>query len=87
MLLNGSFVNNLILSRLGKNFSKWHFEIFFLLRKKGKQVVSLNLHESSNPIFSGKKFNLLTAEFVQRLLKGNKCKVYKIVTIIITSKK
>ena len=52
------------LSMVGKNFSRWHFEIFFLCLPENRlwhsmQIVSFgdNLHELSRSIFWGKSEN------------------------------
>ena len=51
---------SLTLSTRGKNFSRQHFEVFFLFFPESKiqhfmQIVSIgdNLHEMSNPVFCG----------------------------------
>ena len=71
-----------MLSLLSKNFSRWHFEIFFLFFLENKiwyfmQIVSLgeNLLEMANPIFCENKKNIIglsSPESAQRTVKVNK---------------
>ena len=69
-----------MLSMLGKNFSRQHFEIFFLFFPVNrlwhfKQIVSLgdNLHGMSKPIFLEKQeiffISLLSADVAQKVVK------------------
>ena len=71
----------LMLSTLGKIFSRWHFEIFFLFSQKTGFDISCKLSQmeticmNGQILFSGKNkkniINLLSAELAQRLTMVN----------------
>ena len=49
-----------MLSFLGKNFSRWHFEIFFsYFSQKTGYDISCNLHEMSKPVSGKNKKNII----------------------------
>ena len=69
------FSSVLILCTLGKIFSRWYFDMFFLFIPDKRiwhfmQIVSNgdNLHEMSDPVFWKNIINLLSAEFAQRVV-------------------
>ena len=70
-LMHDLFMQILMLSTLGKIFSRRHFEIFFSFFQVNRICISCKLsplHEMSNPVFLVVKkiTNLLSAELAQR---------------------
>ena len=81
-------VRELTFNTPGKNFSRLHIEIFFLVFPENGD----NLHEMSCPVFWEKKIsiiNLLSAELAKRVVKVNQFsnEIYEVNRLIRPDKK